>query len=207
MRSQRETMTDSLADIINIIHLGGKSGTLTVERGEPITVEEGFIVFVDGRVTEANVGQQQGLIAFNHLNTWRKCRFSFIDYDMRDVSTSSQAVRNSLVQSNTPLITPATPPVASVPYGVTPIPSQRNSGDLDYAAGPVEYAMGPVRLQAGEVALRYPERVQISRLQRRLLLLINGQRSLSELARLMVKSPDEIKMLLNDLERAGFIQQ
>ncbi len=207
MQPQRETMTDSLADIINIIHLGGKSGILTVERGEPITVEEGRIVFVDGRVTEANVGQQQGLIAFNHLNIWRKCRFSFIDHDMRDVSTLSQVARNSLVQANVPPITPATPPVASVSYGATPIPPRRNSGDLDYAAGPVEYAMGPVRLQAGEVALRYPERVQISRLQRRLLLLINGQRGLSELARLMVKSLDEIRMLLDDLERAGFIQQ
>jgi hypothetical protein len=78
MQSQRETMTDSLADIINIIHLGGKSGILTVERGEAATLEEGTIVFVDGRAIEAKAGRQNALNAFRYLNTWKTCRFYFI---------------------------------------------------------------------------------------------------------------------------------
>ena len=204
MQSQRETMTDSLADIINIIHLGGKSGILTVERGEAVTLEEGLIVFAAGRVIEAKVGQQSALRAFNYLNTWKICRFSFIDQYTQDVSMSSQAAQISLSQRSAP---PVTQSVTPAPHFTTPIPPPLNYGEQEYGGGSAELSMPPLRSQTGEVALQHPERMQISRLQRRLLLLINGQRSLSELARLMVKHPDEIRMLLNDLERVGLIQQ
>src|SRR5581483_6823834 len=80
MQPQRETMTDNLADIIHIIHIGCKSGTLTVERGEGTTVEEGFITFVEGRPIDARAGLKNGQTAFNYLNTWQTCRFSFIDH-------------------------------------------------------------------------------------------------------------------------------
>jgi predicted transcriptional regulator len=40
-----------------------------------------------------------------------------------------------------------------------------------------------------------------------LLLLVNGQRSTNELARLMGRSLAEVETLLNDLERAGLIRQ
>jgi Domain of unknown function (DUF4388) len=200
MQSQRETTTDSLADIVNLIHLGGKSGTLTVERGEAVTLEEGLIVFVDGRVIEARVGQQSGLKAFNYLNTWKACRFSFIDHYTQDASMSSHAVQHTLSQRGSP-------PVASVSRSTTPLPPQLNNEEREYSGEAAGTSTGPLRSQMGEVALQHPERVQISRLQRRLLLLINGQRSPGELARLMVKSPNEIMMLLNDLERVGLIQQ
>jgi hypothetical protein len=204
MQSQRETMTDSLADIINIIHLGGKSGILTVERGEAVTLEEGLIVFADGRAIEAKVGQQRALNAFNYLNTWKTCRFSFIDQYVQDVSMSSQAAQISPSQRSAPTVTS---PLTSGPYLNTPIPPRLNGGEQEYGGGSAGPSTCPFRSQMGEVALQHPERMQISRLQRRLLLLINGQRSLSELARLMVRNPDEIRILLNDLERVGLIQQ
>ncbi len=117
---------------------------------------------------------------------------------------SSQAAQISLSQRRSPTVTS---PLTSVPYPTTPIPPRLNDGAQEYGGGSAGPAMHPFRSQAGELALQHPERVQISRLQRRLLLLINGQRSPSELARLIVKNPDEIKMLLNDLERVGLIQQ
>ena len=204
MQSQRETMTDSLADIINIIHLGGRSGILTVERGEAVTLEEGLIVFVDGRVIEAKVGQQSALAAFNYLNAWKTCHFSFIDHHVRDVTMSSQSAQIPLSQRSVP---PVPSPATSAPYPTTPIPPRLNGGAQEYGGGSAGPSTCPFRSQAGEIALQHPERVQISRLHRRLLLLISGHRSPSELARLMVKNPDEIKMLLNDLERIGLIKQ
>jgi predicted transcriptional regulator len=59
----------------------------------------------------------------------------------------------------------------------------------------------------GEATLQHPESTQLSRVHRRLLLLINGQRSIRELARLNVLSYKEVRSLLNDLEYAGFIKQ
>ncbi len=56
MPPQRETATDRLADVIEVAQLGQKTGLLTVERGNGITLEEGSITFVDGQVTEASAG-------------------------------------------------------------------------------------------------------------------------------------------------------
>jgi hypothetical protein len=38
-------------------------------------------------------------------------------------------------------------------------------------------------------------------------LLVNGQRNLTVLARLIARSPDEVQVLLDDLKKAGLIQQ
>jgi DNA-binding IclR family transcriptional regulator len=45
------------------------------------------------------------------------------------------------------------------------------------------------------------------RTHRRLLLLVNGQRNISELTRILARPPEETQALLNDLERAGLIRQ
>src|SRR5579884_2665712 len=95
MQPQRETMTDNLADIIHIIHIGCKSGTLTVERGEGKTLEEGFILFSEGRAIEAKVGQQNGMAAFNYLNSWQTCRFSFIS-QQNQINTPSRPTTQPL---------------------------------------------------------------------------------------------------------------
>lgn len=55
--------------------------------------------------------------------------------------------------------------------------------------------------------MSHPEAAPVQRLHRRLLLLINGQRNLTALARLMARNPDEVQVLLDDLEQAGLIEQ
>ncbi len=177
MQPQRQTMTDRLADVIHIIHIGGKSGVLAVERE---TGEEGFITFVDGRVVEAQVGSQNGLAAFNYLNTWQTCRFSLLTHNAHETST----------------------PV----YTTQPLPlitTQKN----DVSAETSVSHTAPLRMQLGEEVLQQPGTMQLPRLHRRLLLLIDGQRGHGDLARLMSRSVDEIQELLDDLERSGLIQQ
>src|SRR5258708_4392785 len=185
MQPQRETMTDSLADIIQLIFLGNRNGTLTVERGEGRTLEEGFITFLDGKVVEARVGQYNGAGAFNYLNAWRTCRFSFVN----DITASFRSVQPSIRQR-----------------------ADMASGSLTTNAFTQNGSEGtpppfPVRLELGEETLRRPETTQLPRSHRRLLLLVNGQRSTNELARLIMRSPEEVQSLLNDLERGGYIQQ
>ena len=176
MQSQRQTMTDRLADVIHIIHIGGKSGVLAVER-EP--GEEGFITFVDGRVVEAQVGSQNGLAAFDYLNTWQACRFSLLTHIAHETST----------------------PI----YSTQPLPPITQGNNVPDETPVVHTA--PLRMQSGEEVLQQPGTMQLPRLHRRLLLLIDGQRRHSDLARLMSRSIDEIQELLDDLERSGLIQQ
>lgn len=184
---QRETLTDNLADIIQILHLGYRSGTLTVERTVGQTIEEGYIVLVNGQVVDARANQYNGSRAFNYLTTWRSCRFSFIEAG--DAGSEISQGRSQL------------------PSGTTTRPlSQRLQSTTD-AHNMVRPSSFPKRLQAGEAALANPQTSQLERAYRRLLLLVNGQRSLRELARLMARDPEEVQVMLDALEHAGLIQQ
>jgi hypothetical protein len=180
MQPQRETITDNLADIIHIIHLGNRSGTLTVERGEGEKREEGLLIFLHGKIVDARVGSHSGLPAFNYLNTWRTCRFAFMPQ----------------THGKTP-----SGPSAAVPHFQ---PGHEATNISSARPGPSASA-GPIRLRAGEVAIQYPESAHISRTHWRLLLLIDGKRTKYELARLTMRSFEEIQELLKDLEQAGLI--
>src|SRR5437016_1343832 len=78
MTQRRGTTTDQLANVIQVIQLGRKSGTLNVERGEAASLEEGTITFVRGQITEAHVGRRNNQVALNWFKTWKACRFTFV---------------------------------------------------------------------------------------------------------------------------------
>jgi hypothetical protein len=183
MQPQRETLTDSLTNIIQILQLGYRSGTLTVERNAGQTIEEGSIVFVNGRVVDARTNQYSGLAAFNYLKTWGSCRFSFIDVSNLNATSPSESLTSNHAR-------------AAFRTG-PPVP----------AYGEAAYSPFPRLSQAGEAAVSHPEAAPVQRIHRRLLLLVNGQRNLTVLARLIARSPDEVQVLLDDLKKAGLIQQ
>lgn len=188
-------MTDRLADVIQVIHLGGRTGTLTVERGEDKNLEEGFITFVDGRVAEAGVNQQSGLAAFNYLNTWRLCRYAFINHAHNGASAFPPAQGGFSAGTS----------LAGTLSSKTTKPLGPMNG-AEHLNGSLGRSSFPLRLPAGEELLQHTGNIPLSRLQWRLLMLVNGQRSVSELARLLVRNPGELQGLLDDLVRMGLIR-
>ncbi len=192
MQPQRQTMTNRLADVIHIVQFGNKSGVLTAERGDGVTREEGYITFVAGRVVEARVGQQSGLAAFNYLTTWQACLFTLVNHNGNGVARAQLPAPKGTMPESTP--------VTRTPVVYNPsIQNNRNgTGARPYP---------PQRLQRGEETILYPEQRQLSRVHRRLLMLIDGQRGLDDLARLLGRSRDEVQELLNNLVREGFIRQ
>lgn len=196
-------MTDNLADIIHIIHIGCKSGTLTVERGEGNTLEEGFILFFEGRAVEAKVGQMNGPAAFNYLNRWQTCRFAFVSQTGQNSSPSRPTTQPLSPQSG---ISSKVSRQQHSSAGISGTSVNTDSLSYPYQV-PARQSPYPLRTPSGEVAVQHPESFQLPRFHRRLLLLINGQRGTQELARLMVRNLNEVQMLLNDLERSGLIQQ
>lgn len=219
MPQQRDTSTDRLANVIQVVQLGRKTGVLTVERSNGITTEEGSITFVNGQATQANAGQHVGLDAFNWLSTWGTCRFAFLS------STTTQQT------APLPSVTRAAPPAGAMsvipafrtqPQPQPPVPPSaathhiedtplagidargiRKSAGVSY---PVPVTGIPVRTRQMDEAIRLIEQLGLSRTHRRLFLLIDGQRSNMELVRLMGREPDEVQRLLRDLEKAGVIQ-
>ena len=64
----------------------------------------------------------------------------------------------------------------------------------------------PHPVKALEESLRRVEQLGFSRHHRRLLLLVDGQRNIAEMVRLIGHTHREVQKLLVDLEQAGIIQ-
>jgi hypothetical protein len=203
MSQRRGTTTNRLSNVMQVIQLGRKTGILTAERGEGATLEAGEITFVRGQVTHAHCGPLYGQLALNLLNSWEACRFLFVYY-------GAESVTGSL---------PALPPPKGTPeYGTNTYP-QPGSSSLpgeDLARGHVTRQLQPAhngaysrpyRITQPAEALRLMEQARASRLHRHIFLLIDGQRTIAELVRLIGRRQDEIQQLLYDLENIGIIRQ
>lgn len=176
---QRETATNRLADVIQVIQLGRKTGILSAEQGQGRTFEEGTITFANGQITQASVGLRQGQEALSVLKTWRGCLFAFIP-----PSTSN--------------ITPFQFPT---PH------SQQSDQDTGKPNAVASKDAVPYRTKPIEEVLPVLDLMNFSRSHRRLLLLIDGERNISELIRLLGRNAEEVFRQLGELERAGFIHQ
>ena len=65
----------------------------------------------------------------------------------------------------------------------------------------------PQRIQQNDVGIQILNQNKLSRLHLHLFLLVDGQRNIAELARLIGKKPEEVQILLADLEAIGIIQR
>ncbi len=207
MAQQHEATTDRLVSVIQSIQHGRQTGTLTARRGSGITLEEGMIAFVNGQVMEARIGRRRGLVALNWLSTWGNCRYTFISPTTTQVTlplllppaniTRDLKVTDPLPTLSTRQLARQTAPLKAEHEENTML----SSTDIATRLPSVPY-----RTRTPEMALRLIERTGFSRTHRHLFLLVDGQRSTRELARLMGKSEPEIVELLDDLERAALVR-
>lgn len=142
MAKPRVTATDRLANVIEVVELGQRTGLLAVERGSGSVLEEGALYFVSGRVISASLAGLRGREALAALSRWGPCRFSF-DRD------APQPVPNVPLGDPTPrahggsrpdfgVSTPGyRTPVAPESSGIWPSqsPPSRTSGMLDLPPG------------------------------------------------------------------------
>lgn len=180
----RGTATNKLADVIQMLQMARKSGTLRVNRDRyDDTIEHGVVVLQNGQITDASVGAYRGNEALQRLQGWQLCYFVF--------QTSAQS--NS-------------PPLPSVQTQ-----SVDRSAGTGFGAGArpdtgPQARRVPQRTRSVNEILPYFERLGLTRIHRQLFLLIDGQRSVPEMIMLIGHRTDEIDALLNDLERAGLIR-
>ena len=205
MAQQKETITNSLADVIQVIQLGRKSGELTVERGEGETLEEGMITFINGQVVAAQTTIFNGQNALQWLSSWGTCRFAFIPTPTSEIPTIP-----------TPVVTPALEQqmTDTGTHPRIPISPLRESAARRQASnsmpGPVISFIAasavPHLVTSLEESLRRVDQFGLSRQHRRLLLLVDGQRNVAEMVRLIGPTQYEVQKLLADLEQAEIIR-
>lgn len=185
---QREGTTDRLVSIIASIKLEQRSGRLTVWRGEGLTVEEGTLIFVQGQVIQATVGRRSGPEAVNWLSTWRQASYAFLP------AASEKA---------TPPVSAFQPPGHSLNGTAPGVPaiSSRMPGGSASPVSEVPFATVDLSIATANI-----DRAGLPRVYRRLYMLIDGRRSLSELVTLMGKSAEEVHTMLYNLEWLGVIR-
>lgn len=98
MAKPRVTATDRLANVIEVVELGQRTGMLAVERGSGSVLEEGELYFHNGRVIAASLAGLRGREALTALSRWGTCRFSFD----RDAPTPSPNITGGLPPAETP---------------------------------------------------------------------------------------------------------
>jgi len=212
MSQQPKTETDRLANVIQVLQMGQKTGRLVVERNEGQQFEQGIITFVNGQVVQASINQQQGPEIFNWLKGWGACRFTFTT-EQRSNTTGPMPTLSHQPQTSTwsglsyHIHTP--PNTASLPT-TSPGPLYpQTTGNITGARPrtPTAWlAATPYRTRPIEEGMHLIEQMGLSRTHRRLFLLIDGGRTVKDLARLMAYEPEAVLRLLQDLERAGVIQ-
>lgn len=200
MTQRRGTSTDQLANLIQVLQLGRKTGVLTVERGEGSHLEQGDITFVQGQITEAHAGRLNNQVALNWLKNWGACRFTFGSLNGERPTIPLPSLTTD---TQTKQVTRETNPHMPIASAQTPVrtPPAVGTGPLKDTS-PVPHRILPV-----EEALRLLELGGLSRAHRHLFLLIDGHRPTVELARLVGRKPDEIFKLLRDLEYIRVIRQ
>ncbi len=179
MPEQRYTATDQLANVIDAIQLGRKTGLLTVTRGEAHRREDGCIIFVSGQIARAFVGNRIGSEALRMLMSWTFCQFLF--------------------QADIPpdVVLPGGNPQTAALYKAMETPANERASPL---------ALIPQRLRDTNEAIYEMEQRGLTRVHRHLFLLLDGQRSVKDLVVLIGRSPDELIVLLRQLEQVGLIR-
>ncbi len=204
MTQKRGTVTDRLLNVIQVLQLGKKTGHLTIERDEGKGQEKGEIIFVQGQVTQAYGGNLRGQEALNWLSTWGACRFIFVPATPEKTTnplTTQPFVPSSRttqpLQDTNPQVTAAMPAIR---------PRSEETNITEQLVGSSSGVAVPHRIRSVNVSLHLLEQAGLSRAHRQLFLLIDGNRTIAELARLTGRPAEEILRLLQELEHIGVIE-
>lgn len=228
MSQRRGTITDQLINVIQVLQMGRRTGRLLIERDSRIGYEYGELHLVRGQITEAHSGSHWGQQAVNWLNTWGICRFTFEAFDAKQATGPLASFRQTTKplpeQEQTPSwktashsgqfpaiqLSPARQ--GRYPSGTFPTTSQPYTSDqfASFQTSPMLsqhwLALCPNRTLPDAAGMQRITAAGLSRLHLRLYLLVDGQRTVTELLRLLGRAPTEILRLLQDLIHIDVIQ-
>ena len=205
MAQQKATITNNLADVIQVIQLGRKSGVLTVERGVGKTFEEGMITFVNGQAVEAQTTVFNGQNALRLLGSWGACRFAFIPAPTSEIPSihapvSTPAFEQRMTDTGTH------PRIPISPLRESAARRQASNDRTGQVISFIPASVVPHLVISLEESLHRVDQLGLSRQHRHLLLLVDGQRNLTEMVRLIGRTQDKVQKLLADLEHAEIIR-
>lgn len=220
MLTGQNITVDHLVKVIQDVRSGKMTGSLVVTRGEGASYELGTLVFFNGRVVQARSGRSEGREALNWLLMWGKCRYTFVrsvasDTDPRvkrpfpnreaELHNRIPHVRLVPLEQAQRLHTGREERVMkSWPEGILDQPTQKlrkvSSGISRQMHEIVPYICKPLGY-----CLQILAEKGLSRIHRRVFLLVDGSRRVGDLMRLLKLNENDILALLYDLQDMGVI--
>jgi hypothetical protein len=182
MTKGRGNAAESLSELVELIYSRRHTGLLSIERFGAGSFETGEMYFQQGQPIFARVGNMVGQDAFRWLLHWQHIYFSF----QTDVAPP---IANFFSAADLPYL-----PMEDSPVG-------RQESPRDGLKMPDVEWLIPQRLMKDKSVLSLP----LTRLQRSVYLLVDGRRTVSDLARCIRKSVPEISRLLSELRERGLV--
>lgn len=149
MPKPRVTATDQLANVIEVVELGRRTGLLSAERGSGSVHEEGEIYFLQGRAMYASLAGLRGREALAAMSRWGACRFSFdreVPSPSPNIAAPSPAppVPNRISDPNLVHVRPGGGQRLPEGSGVWSFPPQAPSGTFPGGGSGPLYPSGPL---------------------------------------------------------------
>jgi hypothetical protein len=200
MTKGRDTIAESVGNVLEIARMQQRSGLLSVEYSQGGFIEAGEVYLLSGQPIYARVGSLSGPQALRHLLSWRNVSFTFASEAPRPPANIFPLPGLRQTSSSFPLHSQA----------LVPLPTTeklRHSGPL----GPEQSALqkigpGAERLMPRKVE---PEReigsLLLTRRQRLIYFLVDGQHTVADLARTTSKTMLEVATILGELQEQGLI--
>ena len=193
MANDRVMAAESINSILDLARIRRQSGRLKVEQVNGGRFQEGEIYLQAGQPVYVRLGQLHGQDALDRMLAWRNVQFTL---QLEEPGTVPMA----LSLGNTNGVTPPSLPAQSFPG---PRPDRTTTGDLarvNSNAPGLEWLV-PQKRDVGRDVLSLP----LTRRQRFIYFLVDGQRSMSDLSRCTGKTIAEIELILKELQAQGLV--
>ena len=194
MANERAITAESIHSILDLARIRRQSGRLRVEQVSGGRLQEGEIYLQAGQPVFVRLGQLIGQEALDRLHTWRNVHFT-LQLDEPGTAPMPLSIGNNGNSGG------ATPP--SFPVPATPRPERTTTGDLarvNSNAPGLEWLV-PQKRDVGRDVLSLP----LTRRQRFIYFLVDGQRTMSDLSRCTGKTIQEIELILKELQAQGLV--
>ncbi|HEX7734374.1 MAG TPA: DUF4388 domain-containing protein [Ktedonobacteraceae bacterium] len=206
MTKGRDIAAESLGDLLEVARVQQRNGMLRAEYSQGGYLEEGEIYLFAGQPIYARTGRLVGVDALNYLLSWRNIHFTFVVDVPRPPINIFASIRQHSV----------TTPLGSRTQNLAPSQLPITDGLRWNPQEPQKRAVPPVPQQVSTPGIETlvpckigPERdifsLGLTRRQRLVYFLIDGQRSVGDLARTTNKTLLETEVVINELQEQGLI--
>jgi hypothetical protein len=194
---------ESLRDVLELARIRRLNGLMTIEHTQGGKVEEGEVFFQTGQPIQARVGRLVGQDALNWLIRWHNIAYTIgTDESLQSFDATSANNRNNFTPTPSP--TPSYVPTNVIP-STGPVVAQievngRDSKLINTSTPGIEWLVPQKRGIEREV-LALP----LTRRQRFIYFLVDGRRTVADLARCTGKNTQEIELILSELQEQGLV--